>query len=185
MNPTANNQAKLIQCFTQDRYALEGYILAIVRDPHLAADVYQDVAVVVFEQLDRYDTTRDFRAWVRGIARNKAKQSLSRADKLQCLPSERLEELVDQAYAEQSDDTWIGLARYGHYLSDCLTKLTATVRRILDLRYGQNLSLKQVAGQVGKSEGSVQVAVSRAREALHQCIDQARQSSGKETEGVS
>ena len=184
MNANNDNRAALIQRFTQDRYALEGYILAIVRDPHLAADVYQDVAVVVLAQLEQFDTNRDFRAWVCGIARNKAKQALSKTTKVQCVPNERLAELIDQAYAEQTDETWIGLSRYGHHLNVCLLKLTATVRRILDLRYGQDLSLRDVAKVLGKSEGSIRTALSRTREVLHQCIERELRLSKGEPEGV-
>jgi RNA polymerase sigma-70 factor, ECF subfamily len=176
-----NGRAALIQLFTQDRYALEGYILAIVRDPHLAADIYQDVSVVILEDLDRFDASRDFRAWARGIARNKAKQALSQSSRLQTMPSERIEELVELAYEEQGDETWGVLAQYGQYLNDFLMKLTTTVRRILDLRYGKDLSLKQVAELMGKSEGSIQVALSRAREALHHCLDRCLRSSSGDT----
>ena len=89
------DKALIIEQFTRERYVLEGYILTIVRDHHLAEDVYQDVAVAVFEHLDRFDESRDFRAWVRGIARNKAKQALSKVSKESQFVNEDLDRLVE------------------------------------------------------------------------------------------
>src|ERR1043166_2575577 len=41
---------RIVRVLIRDRARLLGYIWAIVRDPHLAADVYQDVPVLAIER---------------------------------------------------------------------------------------------------------------------------------------
>jgi RNA polymerase sigma-70 factor (ECF subfamily) len=161
----------LIELFTKERYVLEGYIRAIVRDPHLAEDVYQNVAVEVLENLDRFDPSRDFRSWVRGIARNKAKQELSRHSRLKRAQNTVLDQLVEKAYDEMDEKSWDVLSQYQVYVGRCAKRLSGTARKIVHLRYQSSLSLKAIAERLDKSAGAIQVALSRARHALLQCVE--------------
>jgi len=53
-----------------------------------SADLVQDAFVTAWRNLDRFDTTRDFGAWLRGIVRNKrrVKTSSPAASTAWCLP---------------------------------------------------------------------------------------------------
>ncbi|MGH7143851.1 MAG: RNA polymerase sigma factor [Planctomycetota bacterium] len=164
----------LLEEFTRERHVLEGYILAIVRDPHVAEDVYQDTAVEVLKSLERYDSAQPFRGWVLGIARNKSKQALAKLARLQPTPSERLAALIETAYQEQEPDCFQQLSSAHLYLRDCMTRLTARLREMIRLRYFDNLSAKAVAERMGKSAGAVDVALSRARQALAECVAKRR-----------
>ena len=55
-------------------------------------------------------------------------------------------------------------------LQRCMQTLAADLRRLLQLRYESDFSLKQIAEATGRSEGAVQVALSRTRMALRNCI---------------
>ncbi len=171
---SAANRDELIQRFTRERYVLEGYIASIVRDRHLAEDVYQDVALEAMRCLDRYNPERDWRAWIYGIARNKAKQALSRTSRLQPLPEEPLQELIDLAYAEQSDERMDALTRTHAWLHDCLRAVPESLVPLIRMRYWDNLAFKTIGAKVGKSAGSIQVALSRVRLALMECIQKKR-----------
>ena len=165
------DRSELIESFTSQRYVLQGYILAIVRDYHIAEDVYQDVAVAVLENLDRFRPGGNFQGWVRGIARNKAKQALTQRHRVESVPNDRLEELIDTAYEQQSEEKGNLLSRYHVYLADCLSRLTVAVQDMVRLHYIESESMNSVGLRVGKSSGAVQVSLSRARELLHSCIE--------------
>jgi len=47
---------------------LRAFIGAMVRDPALREDLFQEVSMVLWRKFDSYDLTRPFGAWARGIA---------------------------------------------------------------------------------------------------------------------
>lgn len=161
----------MITIYTAERHVLLGYIMAIVRDYQLAEDVYQETAVAILKDLNGFDPTRDFRAWIRGVARNKAKQALTRISREEKLPSEDVEVLIDQAYEEQGQEDRSYLIRYQAYLPDCMARLPGWQRIAVRLRYAENLNLEAIARNLDKSVGAVQVGLSRARSLLHKCIE--------------
>ena len=161
----------MLTIYTAERHVLLGYIMAIVRDYQLAEDVYQETAVVILKDLNGFDPSRDFRAWMRGVARNKAKQALTRVTREQKVPMEDLETLMDQAYEEQGAEDRNYLVRYQVYLQDCMERLTDWQRTAVRLRYAENLNLESIARNLNKSTGAVQVGLSRARSLLHTCIE--------------
>ncbi|MEI8352572.1 MAG: sigma-70 family RNA polymerase sigma factor [bacterium] len=165
------NQDEMIAIFTAERHVLMGYIMAIVRDYALAEDVYQETAVAIVKGLNGFDPSRDFRGYIRGIARNMAKKALTRVSREQAFSSEQMEVLVSQAYEEQTEDTWYVLARYQTYLADCMGRLTGWARTAIRLRYSENLSLESIGRNLGRSPGAVQVGLSRARSFLHGCLE--------------
>ncbi len=165
------NAEAMITIYTAERHVLLGYIMAIVRDYQLAEDVYQETAVAILKDLNGFDPSRDFRAWMRGVARNKAKQALTRVSREQKVPLEELETLIDQAYSEQGEDESAYLIRYQAYLPDCMGRLVDWQRTAVRLRYAENLNLAAIARNLNKSTGAVQVGLSRARDLLHACIE--------------
>lgn len=161
----------MVTIYTAERHVLLGYIMAIVRDYQLAEDVYQDTAVAILKEMNGFDPNRDFRAWMRGVARNKAKQALTRISREQKFPAEEIEALIDQAYDERSDEDRSLLMRYQIHLRECMERLADWQRVAIRLRYAENLNLESIARNIGKSAGAVQVGLSRARGLLHKCIE--------------
>ena len=165
------NFETMVTIYTAERHVLLGYIMAIVRDYQLAEDVYQDTAVAILKEMNGFDPSRDFRAWMRGVARNKAKQALTRISREQKFPADEIQALIDQAYDERSDEDRSLMTRYQVYLRDCMERLAAWQRVAIRLRYVENLNLESIARNIEKSVGAVQVGLSRARGFLHKCIE--------------
>jgi len=55
-------------------------------------------------------------------------------------------------------------------LEACLDELPARLRRLLDLRYVDELPADEIARSVGSTSGSVRVMLSRVRTALADCV---------------
>ena len=64
-------------------------------------------------------------------------------------------------------------------LRGCLRMLASPSRELLQLRYDAGLPLRQVAQKLGRTESAVQVALSRVRKWLLECI-QKRSQTGAE-----
>lgn len=164
IRPDANED--LLRTFLARRADLLGYLRAIA-PPDLVEDAFQEVFLVVNRRLGDFRRDGDFAAWVRGIARNCVRQQLRRAGRLHCLPDGELADLIDQAAAESDEPAEPpGADR----LRRCLERLGAPHRRILELRYALDRPLAAIAQEIGSTEGSVQVTLSRLRASLAGCI---------------
>ena len=55
----------------QEHYQmLFSYAVTLCKEASLAEDVVQETFVTAYQQLNDFDCSRDFGAWIRGIARN-------------------------------------------------------------------------------------------------------------------
>ena len=75
---------------------------------------------------------------------------------------------MDAAFAENSDRELVDSRR--SLLRQCLDLLAAPSRELLDLRYGSGLSLRDAAERLKRTEAAVQVALSRVRKWLTDCV---------------
>lgn len=158
----------LIRSFQADRFRLIAYIRALVGDPDVTEEIFQDVSVVVLQKIDTFDPARDLQAWCRGIARNLVLRERERSRRLRVFANDAIVDLVDAAFAERPGET--ALDSHRSQLRLCIGKLAGGARQILDLRYQAGLSLRDIAGRLEKTEGAVQVALSRIRKWLVDCV---------------
>jgi DNA-directed RNA polymerase specialized sigma24 family protein len=83
----------------RERVKLLAYIRAIVRDNHLAEDVFQEVAVLAVRKRDEIRDRRHFLAWMRLAARNLALKLMRRQHQYLFLDESLLDHL-DEQWAE-------------------------------------------------------------------------------------
>lgn len=157
----------LIRSFQAERFRLIAYIRALVGDPDLTEEIFQEVSVVVLQKIDAFDPTRDLQAWCRGIARNLVLRERERSRRLRIFDNEQIVDLVDAAFEEKAEDS---LDTHRSLLKRCMGHLASGSREILDLRYRGGLSLREIATRLERSEGAVQVALSRVRKWLADCV---------------
>lgn len=159
---------RLIREFQRDRYLLLGYLRALVGDPSVAEDLFQDVSVIVLQKIDQFQEGRDLQAWCRGIARNLVLRHRQDAARLRTFADDRIVDLVDAAFAENTEPELWDPRR--NELRRCLGSLAAPSRELVQLRYESGLSLRAIAARLSRTEVAVQVALSRVRKWLADCI---------------
>lgn len=147
---------------------LIAYIRAIVGDPDLTEDIFQEVTVIVLGKAAEYDPQFDLQSWCRGIARNVIKRERSKSRRLAAFEDDQLLTLVDKAFEENREQELVDSR--SSLLRQCMQKLSPNNRELLGLRYVSGLKLRQVAEKLSRSELSVQVALSRVRKALGDCV---------------
>lgn len=164
---------RLIREFQRDRLRLIAYIRALVGDPDLTEDMFQEVSVIVLQKVEEFTPGKDLQAWCRGIARNVILREREKSRRLRSFEGERLIELVDAAFAENADvDPMEGRRSL---LRSCLRMLAAPSREMVQLRYDSGLSLRALSQKLGRSEAAVQVALSRVRKWLLECVERRAQ----------
>jgi RNA polymerase sigma-70 factor (ECF subfamily) len=153
--------------FLQHSNRLRGFILGLLPDRAVADDVLQEVFLIVTAKAAEFQSGSDFLAWVRAIAREKVLEYRHRR-----FPAAR--QLTDEAWdaltesAQEVDDAWN--ARH-EALQKCLDELAPRAREVVQLRYSvERLDLEEVARRMSWTVGSVKVALSRAKDALWDCV---------------
>jgi RNA polymerase sigma-70 factor, ECF subfamily len=148
--------------------AVAAYIRSLTGSFHDAQDILQEVSVIVVRKYAQYDRAKPFVAWAIGIARNEV--LAYRRDKYmdrQVFDNVAVERLAD-AFAEtssQPDDLLEALAK-------CVKKVPDRTRKLLQLRYLEDLKYEQIAELVQAGTSAVKVALHRVRSALRDCVTQ-------------
>lgn len=143
------------------------YLLTILRSAADAEDVLQSAALKTAMSIDSYDPDRSFIAWVMSIARNEAIDHLRRhrRDRLVFAP-DLMDQLAEDAerLSEQMTDRKIALA-------ECVQTLVDRSRRIVVMRYRENLSIQKIAERLSMKPNAIYVTLHRIRETLARCIE--------------
>jgi RNA polymerase sigma-70 factor (ECF subfamily) len=168
------NRDRLLLLLLQQRGMLLGYVTAIVREPHLAEDVFQNVALVLLRKGDRLEAEQDFPPWARRVARLEALAALRERRKSP--------QVLDDATLDRLEDHWdAGDSAPGpatEALRACLERLSPRARRLVELRYVGGLRGKDLAEKLAQPVNTVYVALSRIYRKLAACIQDRLASEG-------
>lgn len=154
----------LVQALAREQAFVQAYAYAIVRDHHLAEDVYQEVAVVLAQDWDRVPVGLPH-AWLKEVVRRKALEVSRRAHRHVLLTDDTLESLAGAFDHRAADD-----GRLRETLAECVRKLSPNVRAVLECRYRDDCSCEATAARLGRTVQSVYAVLKRARLSLSECI---------------
>jgi RNA polymerase sigma-70 factor (ECF subfamily) len=143
--------------------------LGIVSSRAIAEDIAQDAFLVAFQTLPSLDDPRRFGGWVRAITRFRAIRAAERERRSQPTECEPLEALVNQdsgmtTCGEPLDRLEKQAERDA--LLGAMQRLTPEHREALQLHYGQEWPLEQIAAYLSVPPSTVKGRLFRAREAL-------------------
>ncbi|MEO0477601.1 MAG: sigma-70 family RNA polymerase sigma factor, partial [Planctomycetota bacterium] len=144
---------------------LYGFLRSIIYVAADADDLRQEVCEIVLRKAAQYDPERSFEAWVFGIARKEvlAFYKASQTKQPIRLSDEAVKMLADRSTLKESKATRCTLAR----LEECVEKLAAVDRRLLEMIYVDHCSGQKIAELVGWSEAKV----SRMRSRIYSQTD--------------
>ena len=147
--------------------AVYRYVYYRVRDDAEAEDLTSDVFMKALRAIPRYEPRQAFLAWLYRIARNavidrarKGNRQVSFEDALEHPGVDKIVEPDAEILAHSDSAT----------LRDALQKLTPLQREVVVLRFLEGYSTLEIAGMVGKREGTVRGIQFRAIGALRQLI---------------
>ena len=159
--------ASLVECLAGELHA---FVAARAPDVEAVEEAVQAAFVVAWERLDEY-RGGDFAAWVKGIARNRLREDLRNRRRQ-----------VD--LAAQVDLPWLDACAGGldpdpdgvvedrlKRLGDCLRRLDARARALIDSRYREGSPVVDLARRLGRSPAQVAMALMRIRRSLLACIE--------------
>lgn len=150
--------------------SLLAFIRASVRDPGLVDDVFQETAIAAWKSIDKFDRTKPFGAWLRGIAGNLI-LAARRKNARQVVPVDL--EMLDvmnqelQNWQRMPGDT---LDEKLDALRGCVAKLASPYDAVIRMRYQEQAEMEEMAGQLDTNIETVKKRLQRARAQLLDCV---------------
>jgi len=157
----------------QNRRWMLAYVQAAIGDRAAAEDVVQEAFLTAYRKREEYHRTEPFGAWLRGIARNLVRRHLEQRTRgpVILLSDEAWAVLDARAAALELAHVTPGFeAERVSLLRRCVQKLTDRARALIEGRYGEGLSVADLAQRLNLSPASVPVVLHRARGVLNDCL---------------
>ena len=156
----------------QFRPMLLTYLTALVRNRSLAEDLTQETLAAAYRSLDTFSQEGNFGSWLRGIARNKVRESARAAMRRPLIVDSRIIEGMEEVYGifdnpHSSAGSWDERLDLIH---GCVGKLSSRLQQAVMLVYGQGHSLLEAAQQLNSSFEAVGQRLSRARVLIKKCV---------------
>lgn len=147
---------------------LWSYVSVLTRGASETEDITHQAFLLAFDRLSSELTIDDPGRWLRGVVRNlvrawwreQRKMPLDLADQL-CRLAEAAD---DSAPAELT-------AEREAALTECLERLTADERRVVEARYQDGLRITQIAERERLNVATARVKLFRIRERLKTCVE--------------
>ena len=175
MGEENGENVRLVQAVVQYRRMIQSYAHAIVRDFHLAEDIYQDVAVIVAKSWEKLPPDEELLPWIREITRRKSLEALRKHQRMPVTLSEETLDLIGEKMGSEPEPDGASdqSEQRHHMMEQCVRKLHGVARQVIQLRYGseKGLSCEAIAAQMNRSVKAVYNVMLRARLALVKCLE--------------
>lgn len=148
--------------------SVRAFLRSRIRDWASADDLAQDVFVTAFQRIRTFRGESDLGSWLRGIAMNHLRNFI-RKRREECIGgSEELQAFIDGGTVawcpgSQEPDTL-------EVLRECLDRIDGPSRRLLQERYGEGRTVKELAEMHDRGYSALTMQLHRLREVLADCV---------------
>jgi RNA polymerase sigma-70 factor (ECF subfamily) len=168
LTPSASEQQReFVRLFSRHQRQIHAYIGSVLANQADVEEVLQETSIVLWSKFDTYDRERPFVNWACGIAHLQILRFF-RLHRRRMLPLD--ESALEQLLTDRArlDDT---LAARRDKLTDCLARLRAKDRQLVEACYSPGAKIKDVADQFGRPVGAMYHTLGRIRRTLLECIE--------------
>ena len=169
------NEEEFLRLFLTHQRRLYAYILMLLPRPADADDAFQQTSITLWGRRGQFQPGTSFGAWSSRVAYNtvlnfRAKLARERVrfdDDLLSRIAKRAERMTPELDARRAA------------LHDCLAKLPPNDRELLERRYAPGVTIKALAGAIGRPVEGLYKALRRIHDALSDCVDRATRRQGE------
>jgi RNA polymerase sigma-70 factor, ECF subfamily len=166
--------AVFVELLTQHQRRLYGYIYTLIPNASDADDLLQETNIVLWNKNSEYQFGSNFMTWACRIAFLKVQNFLKTKNRSRLYFNDAIvSELSDMRINRTDLHSFHSLL-----LINCLGKLSSESQKLLKFRYDGNLSMQEVAKQLGRPVGSLYNNLSQIRLKLWECIRSALKEEG-------
>jgi RNA polymerase sigma-70 factor (ECF subfamily) len=147
-----------------DRYGSLVYstALRVLRDPHLAEDISQEIFVRLWRKPDSYVAERGrFLTWLISVTRNRAVDEIRARGRRQRYETASPEEQERELPADTADDPALSaqLAEQRRVVRAALAELPPNQRQVIELAYFGGLTQREIADRLPQPLGTVKTRI--------------------------
>jgi RNA polymerase sigma-70 factor, ECF subfamily len=163
----AERMAEFVELYSRYYPRLQYYLMALLPSANDAADVLQESSLVLWRKFASYQPGTNFYAWACKIARLQALKFRNRVGRsARLLDDAILEKLSEEAMADEIDP-----AASLEALAYCLERLSERNRSLIRRRYQPNISVRELAAEVGCSANALSKLLGKIRRLLMDCVE--------------
>lgn len=164
--PDISNTERFLKLLMANDKRIYAFILTLVPSRIDADDLMQETVTIMWRKFDDFEPGRDFVAWGIGIARYKVLEYRKKKRKSQI-------RFNDQVHALLETDAKNMLGRLDERLEalqHCLSKLSERDRKLIAMRYEQDLTIKAISERVEQSIHKVYRGIIQIHDILLRCV---------------
>lgn len=143
---------------------------ALLPERSMAEDAAQETFITAYYKLQDYTPGTSLRAWIQEIARNTGRNMRRKwlhQKRTRHGYGEHIRNEVEPALQQKVEAV---SGEVSQALADCLQRLPAHARTVIDRYYDKEDGCEAIAGSLNRSTSWVKVALYRARTVLAQCM---------------
>lgn len=157
---------RFFRLFMSSQSRIYAYILMLVHNHNDAEDIMQETASVLWERFDEYIPEKSFAAWAVGIARNKVFNFIRDNTRTRV----QFQESIITKIAEYGRHSVDEAPDRVEAIKRCVEKLRDDDRRLILIRYEQNVTIKKLAELIGRSPAGLYKTLGRIHYLLQECV---------------
>lgn len=163
--PESMDRNEFTDLMRRHHLTLLSYARALSSSENAARELVQDSFVAAWQNLGKFDVTRDFATWMRGILRNKWREHCRRHAREVPFDAEMLSRLEETLSPFPAGD-----AALFERLAECRSKLPQPMGEALRDCYDEGRTSEEAAQRLGINAATLRKRLERAREALRVCL---------------
>ena len=163
----AQETQDFVQLLTSHQSALRVMILSMMPGQPGVSDVLQEINLVLWEKMEKFESGTNFRAWAFTIARYKILEHLRK------LKKDRFLIFDDELCYQLAEDSACGSEESDAMhdaLETCMSKVRLKDAQLIRHRYSSDGNLKEYADANNESVGALRVTLHRLRTTLRRCM---------------
>jgi len=160
------DRSQFFALFTEHTRRIYGHIRTLVPNQADAEDIFQETSAILWEKFEDFELGTNFAAWACQIAYYRVLNYRHQKGRQPIAFSDEFLEVLDQEITAMSDL----LTSQHKALADCYKKLQANDRRLIDGRYRDGASVKDLAAEIGKPLRTTYRMLERIYAILLDCI---------------
>jgi RNA polymerase sigma-70 factor (ECF subfamily) len=158
-----------VQWFVPNQRRIYGFILTLVPNSNEADEIFQETSLILWKKASEFDPQRDFVRWACGIAVNVIRGRRAKQSRDRHVFGETLVEKIAEVRA--NNQSW--LDERVTALAQCLARLSQRERSLLELFYGSECSVAEIATSESVSANALRQSMHRIRRRLYNCVTHA------------
>ena len=149
--------------FVKHNKQLFGYILTLVPSHADAEDILQETTCLMWDKFEEFEKGTNFLAWAKKIAKNKTLEYYRTKKKSMYINIELLENIYEKHQTENLEEHMAALR-------GCLGKLEENDLKLIQLRFQNGITIKEIAENTDRSVHTLYKRMSCLYTLLQSCV---------------